>query len=40
VVLGPDEQFTITSLSGGKPKRPGVIQTVEIMMGPDFTSDM
>lgn len=40
VVLGPDEQFTVTVLSGGKPKRAGVITTFQIQLGPDFTSDI
>lgn len=40
VVLGPDEQFTVTKLSGGKPKRPGVITTFQVQLGPDFTSDI
>jgi major vault protein len=25
VTLGPDEQFTVSSLSGSNPKRPGVV---------------
>lgn len=40
VVLGPDEQFTVSVLSGGKPKRPGVITTLNVQLGPDFTSDL
>ena len=40
VVLGPDEQFTVTTLSGGKPKRPGQITTMNVQLGPDFTSDI
>jgi len=40
VMLGPDEQFTVSVLSGGKPKKPGVIQTLAIMMGPDFSTDI
>ena len=40
VVLGPDEQFTVTTLSGGKPKRAGVITTMNVQLGPDFTSDI
>jgi major vault protein len=28
VMLGPDEQFTVLSLSGGKPKTENMIQTL------------
>lgn len=40
VRLEPDEQFTVNYLSGGKPKRPGVIKTICIGLGPDFFSDI
>eukprot|EP00742_Colponemidia_sp_Colp-10_P000733 GILJ01000796.1.p1 GENE.GILJ01000796.1~~GILJ01000796.1.p1 ORF type:complete len:866 (+),score=170.61 GILJ01000796.1:48-2600(+) len=40
VMLGPDEQFTVISLSGGKPKRPNVIKTLALMLGPDFMTDI
>ena len=40
VLLQPDEIIQITTLSGGKPKRPGVIKAVEVKLGPDFTSDI
>ena len=40
VMLDPDEQFTVMSLSGSKPKRPNVIKTMAIMMGPDFMTDI
>lgn len=40
VKLEPDEQFTISYLSGGKPKTPGVIKTLYIGLGPDFFSDI
>jgi major vault protein len=40
VMLEPDEQFTVSYLSGGKPKRPGVIKTLHIGLGPDFFSDI
>ena len=32
VMLGPDEQFTRLSLSGGKPKKPGQIQVSDWMI--------
>lgn len=40
VKLEPDEQFTVIYLSGSKPKRPGVIKTLHIGLGPDFFSDI
>jgi major vault protein len=30
----------MTNLSGGKPKRPGVIETVSVLLGPDFSTDI
>jgi major vault protein len=40
VMLGPDEAFTVLSLSGGKPKRPNVIKSLAILLGPDFMTDI
>ncbi|KAG5447496.1 Major vault protein [Clonorchis sinensis] len=40
VMLGPDEQFTRLSLSGGKPKRPNVIKSLCLLLGPDFCTDL
>jgi major vault protein len=40
VILGPDEQFTVLSLSGGKPKRPHVIKALNLLLGPDFMTDI
>lgn len=40
VMLGPDEQFTQLSLSGGKPKRPNVIKALTLLLGPDFCTDI
>lgn len=40
ISLEPDEQFTVFYLSGGKPKKPGQIKTIEIGLGPDFFSDI
>ncbi|XP_047142339.1 major vault protein [Hydra vulgaris] len=40
VMLGPDEQFTVLSISGGKPKRPNVIKALCLLLGPDFTTDI
>jgi major vault protein len=39
-MLEPDEVFTVSYLSGGKPKRPGVFKTLDIKIGPDFFSDI
>uniref|UniRef100_A0A8C1TY38 Major vault protein n=1 Tax=Cyprinus carpio TaxID=7962 RepID=A0A8C1TY38_CYPCA len=33
-------QFTILSLSGDKPKRPNVIKTICLLLGPDFCTDI
>lgn len=40
VMLDPEEQFTVMSLSGSKPKRPNVIKTLAVMRGPDFMTDI
>ncbi|XP_078740348.1 LOW QUALITY PROTEIN: major vault protein [Lampetra fluviatilis] len=40
VRLGPDEQFTVLSLSGDKPKRAHVIRSLCLLLGPDFCSDV
>ncbi|XP_074642505.1 major vault protein-like [Tubulanus polymorphus] len=40
VMLRPDEQFTQLSLSGGKPKKPNVIKSLCLLMGPDFCTDI
>lgn len=40
VMLGPDEQFTVISLSGDKPKRANVIKAVCLLLGPDFFTDI
>eukprot|EP01120_Amphizonella_sp_Union-15-10_P007559 TRINITY_DN255_c0_g3_i4.p1 TRINITY_DN255_c0_g3~~TRINITY_DN255_c0_g3_i4.p1 ORF type:complete len:850 (+),score=263.87 TRINITY_DN255_c0_g3_i4:35-2551(+) len=40
VILGPDEHFTILSLSGDKPKRPHVIKSLHLFLGPDFMTDI
>jgi major vault protein len=40
VMLGPDEQFTVVSLSGEVPKRPGVIKSIALLLGPDFMTDV
>jgi len=40
VLLGPDEQFTVVTLSGDVPKRPSVIKSLALLMGPDFMTDV
>ena len=40
IMLQADEQFTVVELSGGLPKKEGVIQNLALMMGPDFMSDI
>lgn len=40
VMLGPDEAFTVLSLSGGKPKHPNVIKSLALLLGPDFMTDI
>ncbi|XP_069044490.1 major vault protein [Lepisosteus oculatus] len=40
VMLGPDEQFTVLSLSGDKPKRSNVIKAICLLLGPDFCTDI
>jgi major vault protein len=40
IMLGPDEQFTILSLSGEVPKRPHIIKSLALLLGPDFMTDV
>lgn len=40
VMLGPDEQFTVLNLSGGKPKVASKIRAICLLMGPDFSTDI
>jgi len=39
-MLGPDEHFTVISLSGDHPKRPNVITALALLLGPDFMTDI
>lgn len=39
VTLGPDEEFTVVSLSGGTPKQSDIIKTLCLFSGPDFATD-
>ena len=40
VMLEPNEEFTQLSLSGGKPKRPNLIRSIALLLGPDYCSDI
>ncbi|CAL8079489.1 unnamed protein product [Calicophoron daubneyi] len=40
VMLGPHEEFTLLSLSGGRPKRPHMIKTLYLLLGPDYFTDL
>ncbi|CAF4153937.1 unnamed protein product [Rotaria magnacalcarata] len=40
VMLGPDEHFTLLSLSGSVPKKPNQIQSLCLLLGPDFFTDV
>jgi major vault protein len=40
VMLGPDEHFTLISLSGGVPKKANQIQSLCLLLGPDFFTDV
>jgi major vault protein len=40
VMLGPEEQFTLLSISGDTPKRPNVIKAICLLLGPDFFTDV
>jgi len=40
VMLHPDEEFTVCSFSGGKPKRGDVIKSLVQRLGPDFMTDI
>ncbi len=40
VMLGPDEQFTLISISGDVPKKPNQIKSICLLLGPDFFTDI
>jgi len=40
VMLGPEEQFTLVSLSGDTPKRPHVLKILALQLGPRFSTDV
>jgi len=40
VLLGPDEHFTVLSISGGRPKKGGMLKSLALLLGPDFMTDL
>jgi major vault protein len=40
IMLGPDEQFTILSLSGATPKVPKQLNIIALLLGPRFSTDV
>src|SRR5262249_22128912 len=40
VMLKPDEEFTVLSVSGDKPKIPNIVKSLQLFLGPDFSSDI
>ena len=40
VLLRPDEEFTVLSVSGDKPKVPNIVKSLQMFLGPDFSSDI
>lgn len=40
VSLDPEEQFTVLSLSAGRPKRPHARRALCLLLGPDFFTDV
>jgi major vault protein len=40
IMLGPDEQFTVLSLSGGTPKVPKQLNVLALLLGPRFSTDV
>jgi len=40
VMLDPDEHFTVLSLSGNRPKKPNVLKSLALLLGPDFMTDV
>jgi len=40
ILLGPDEQFTVLSLSGNTPKEPNKLNVIALLLGPRFSTDV
>jgi major vault protein len=40
IMLGPDEQFTVLSLSGNTPKTPKILSVIALLLGPRFSTDV
>jgi len=39
-MLGPEEQFTVLSLSGNTPKEPNKLNVIALLLGPRFSTDV
>jgi len=40
IMLGPEEQFTVLSLSGATPKVPKQLNVIALLLGPRFSTDV
>jgi len=40
IMLDPDEQFTVLSLSGNTPKTPKILNVIALLLGPRFSTDV
>jgi major vault protein len=40
IMLGPDESFTVLSLSGSTPKKPKALNVIALLLGPRFSTDV
>jgi len=40
IMLGPEEQFTVLSLSGNTPKEPNKLNIIALLLGPRFSTDV
>jgi major vault protein len=40
ILLDPDEQFTVLSLSGNTPKQPKALNVIALLLGPRFSTDV
>jgi len=40
IMLGPEEQFTVLSLSGNTPKEPNKLNVIALLLGPRFSTDV
>jgi len=40
ILLGPEDQFTVLSLSGNTPKEPNKLNVIALLLGPRFSTDV